>query len=95
MKIELDVDLRPAGTGPAAKEKAVVDPEVRAEKLRRDREERWLRRIALARVIEARISDGKFADQAGVARQCGVSRSMMSKFTAVLAMSNHRCCQPD
>ncbi|MEZ4387213.1 MAG: hypothetical protein R3D98_06475 [Candidatus Krumholzibacteriia bacterium] len=79
MKIKLDVDLRPAGTGPVAKEKPVVDPEVRADELRRDREERMLRRIALARVIEARIAAGDFADLADTARRCGVSGARVSQ----------------
>ena len=68
MRVELDVDLRPAGAAP----KPVVDPEVVAEKRRRAREERLLRRIAMAQVIEARIADGEFADLADVARRCGV-----------------------
>ena len=79
MRVELEVDLRPAGPEPVASEKHVVDPEVRAAQQRRDREERWLRRIALAQVIEARIAAGVFADLADVARRCGVSRARISQ----------------
>ncbi|HOX27272.1 MAG TPA: hypothetical protein PLL30_16255 [Candidatus Krumholzibacteria bacterium] len=77
MRVELNVDLRPAR--PVAAEKPVVDPEIRAEALRRDREERWLQRIALARVIDAGIASGTFADLASVARRCGVSRARVSR----------------
>jgi hypothetical protein len=76
MRVELDVDLRPAG--PALKPKPVVDPEVVAENRGRAREERLLRRIALAQVVETRIAAGAFADMADVARRCGVSRARMS-----------------
>jgi len=85
MRVELSVDLRPAK--PVAAEKPVVDPEARAEKQRRDREERWLRRIALARVIEAGIARGAFADLASVARWCGVSRARVSVLTSRLTVS--------
>lgn len=78
MRVELDVDLRPAGPGAETKVKAVVNPEVRAEKQRRSREERMLRRIALARVIETGIYGGEFADLADVARCCGISRARVS-----------------
>jgi hypothetical protein len=43
------------------------------------REERRLRRIALARAIEARITRGEFIDMADVARRCVVSRACISK----------------
>jgi len=79
MRVELDVDLRPAGPGAEAKGKAVVNPEVTAEKQRQSREDRMLRRIALARVIEAGIVGGEFADLADVARRCNVSRARASK----------------
>lgn len=78
MRIELEVDLRSAGPGLAATEKSAVDPEIRAEKLLRDREERRLRRLALGRVIEARIASGYFADLAAVARRCGASKARIS-----------------
>jgi hypothetical protein len=74
MRVELNVDLRPAG----AALKPVVDPEVVAEKRRRNGEDRLLRRIALAQVIETRIAAGTFADMAAVARHCGVSRARLS-----------------
>jgi len=79
MRIELEVDLRPAGPGPVAEDKPVVDREISAEKRRRDREERALRRIALARVIEARIAAGDFDSLADLARHCGVSRASVSQ----------------
>lgn len=82
MRVVLSVDLRPSGPGPVTKATPVVDPKVRAEKQRRDREERWLRRVALARVIEAGIASGEFADLADVARQCGVSRARVSMVMA-------------
>lgn len=81
MRIELDVDLRPTGPGPVAGEKPVVDPEARADKQRRDREERMLRRIALARVIEDWVATCKYADLADAARQCRVSRAQISQLS--------------
>ncbi len=75
MRVELDVNIRPAGPDPTATD---VAPELRAENQRRDREDRWLRRIALARVIEARIVEEEFTDLADVARRCRVSRARVS-----------------
>ena len=75
MRVELNVDLRP--TRPEA---AVVEtPEAKAEKRRQGREERWLRRIALARVVESKIACGEFADLADAARRCGTSRARLSQ----------------
>lgn len=75
MRVELAVDLRPAGAAP----KPIVDPELEGEKRCHAREERLLRRIAMAQVIEARIAEGKFADLADVAVRCGVSRARVSQ----------------
>jgi hypothetical protein len=77
MRVELDVDLRPARSEPSPK--PVVDPEFTAEKRRRRRTEQFLRRVALARVIEAAIRSGDFEDLAKLARQCRVSRALVSK----------------
>ena len=77
MRVELEVDLRPAR--PVAKTEPVDDPKKKAEKQRRDREERTLRRIALAQAIEAGVAAGTFTDLADAARRCGVSKSMVSK----------------
>ena len=79
MRVELEVDLRP--TRPEAA--AVETPEAKAEKRRRDREDIWLRRIALARVIEAGIVSGEFTDLADAARRCGVSRARVSQVVDV------------
>jgi hypothetical protein len=76
MRIELNVNLRPARPEPEAK--PVVGPEVVVKKRCRAREERLLRRIAVAQVVEARIAEGEFADLADAARHCGVSRAQMS-----------------
>ena len=75
MRVELEIDLQPVRPEAAP----VETLEAKAEKRRRNREERMLRRIALARLIEARIADGEFADLADVARWCGVSRARMSQ----------------
>ena len=79
MRVELNVDLRPARS--VSTKKSDSDPNAKAEQQRRDREERMLRRIPLARVIEAQIADGKFADLADVARRCGTSRARVSQIT--------------
>ena len=63
-------------------EKLVFAPEVRAEARRRSREDRWLRRVALARVIEAGIASGDFTDLADVAKQCQVSRARVSQLVS-------------
>jgi hypothetical protein len=76
MRIELDVDLRPERPEPVVK--PVVDPEFVADKRGRAREDRLLRRIALAQVIETRIAAGEFADLADVAYRCHVSRARVS-----------------
>ena len=75
MRMELEVDLR--STRPEAA--AMETPEARAEKQRRDREERKLRRIALAQVIEAGIAAREFTDLSDAARRCGVSRARVSQ----------------
>ena len=84
MRMELEVDLRPARPETAA----VETPEAKAEKRRRDRKERRLRRIALAQVIEAKIADGEFADLADVARRCGVSRARVSQLIDISSTTN-------
>jgi len=82
MRVEIEVDLRPAPPGPAAEAKPTVDPAARAEQRRRDREERMLRRLALAQVIEASITIGRFNDMADLAQLCGVSRARVSQVIA-------------
>jgi hypothetical protein len=77
MRVELDVDLRLAR--PEPEPKPAADPASPEEKLRRYQEERFLRRLALVRVIEARIAAGEFKDMAEVAQRCHVSRARMSK----------------
>ena len=77
MRVELQVDLRPERRRPVAK--PVVDAEARAEKQRLAREDRRLRQIALARLIEDRIASGQFASLADVARRCLVSRARVSQ----------------
>jgi hypothetical protein len=77
MRVELQVDLRAERRRPVAK--PVVNNEARAEAQRLAREDRWLRRIALARLIEAKIATGEFASLADVARRCGVSRARVSQ----------------
>ena len=77
MRVELQVDLRPERRRPVAK--PVVDPEARAENKRLAREDRRLRQIALARLIEDRIASGEFASLADIARRCGVSRARVSQ----------------
>ena len=62
-----------------AKPKPVVDAEARAEKQRLAREDRRLRQIALAQLIEDRIASGEFASLADAARRCGVSRARVSQ----------------
>jgi len=81
MRVELQVDLRPERRPSTAK--PVVDAEARAEKQRLAREDRRLRQIALARLIEERIAVGQFASLADVARRCGVSRARVSQVMAV------------
>ncbi len=72
MRVELEVDLQSSDTGRASKDDAgIKQPSI-------SREDRWLRRIALARVIEARIASGEFIDLADVARRCKVSRPATS-----------------
>lgn len=90
MRVELEVNLRPTGPGPVAGKKSVADPEIRAERQHRDRKERWLRRIALRRVIEARIDSGEFTDLADVARRSGVSKTRVSNLADVAATSRSR-----
>ncbi len=76
MRVEVEIDLRP--TRPEPEAKPAVDPEVVAEKRRSSSEDRQLRRIALAQVIEARIAAGEFKDMAEVAQRCRVSRARLS-----------------
>jgi AraC-like DNA-binding protein len=57
--------------------------ETQAEKQRLAREDRHLRQIALARLIEDRIAAGEFASLADVARRCGVSRARVSQVSSV------------
>lgn len=78
MRVELDVDLRPAKPAPGAAERTVVDPEALAKRSRSRREERFLRRVALASVIEDAVATGEFRDLAHVARRCRVSRARVS-----------------
>lgn len=84
MRVELDIALRPERTdrvpAPVAES---VSAAVRQHQLK---EERWLRRIALARVIEDAITAGEFEDLADVARRCGISRALVSHLCA-------RCAQ--
>lgn len=80
MRIELDVDLRPEK--PQAQPKPGVDPKAGTERQRRAQEERFLRRIALAQVIETHIAAGEFADLADVAHRCSVSRARISALVA-------------
>lgn len=87
MPVELNVDLRPMK--PEPKPKPIADPVPAAEKLRRYREERFLRRVALAQAIEAKIADGTFADLSDVARRCHVSRARVSALVA-----GARCRRP-
>jgi hypothetical protein len=89
MRIELEVNLQSSDTGRASKD----DAEIKQPGL--SREDRWLRRIALARAIEARISSREFTDLADVARRCGVSRSRVSVITAGLTMTQHFRRQTD
>ncbi len=77
MRVELKVDLRPTRRTAAAK--PIVDAEARAEKQLLAREDRRLRQIALARLIEDRIASGEFTSLADVARRCGVSRARVSQ----------------
>ena len=77
MRVELQINLRPERRLPAPK--PVVDAKARAENQRIAREDRRLRQIALARLIEDRIASGEFASLADVARRCGVSRARVSK----------------
>ncbi len=86
MRVELDVELRPVSRGSANESISETIP--RAELQRRDREERRLKRIALARTIDAGIANGTFADLADVARRCGVSRARVSKLVTVTTMSH-------
>jgi hypothetical protein len=78
MSVEFEVNLRPTGAAP----NPVVDREVVAANRFRAREERFLRRATLARVVEARIAAGEFDDMADPARRRHVSRARMSKFVA-------------
>ena len=80
MRVELQVDLRPNGRRPVAK--PVVDAGARAENQRLAREDRRLRQIALARLIEERVASGDFASLADAARRCGVSRARVSQTIA-------------
>ena len=88
MRLELEVDLRPVR--PGAEAKPVADKKARAEVLRREREERMLRRVALARVIEGRIAAGGFVDLADAARRCGVSRARVSYVVGLGGMIDTR-----
>ena len=81
MRVELSVDLRPIRRRPVAK--PVVDAGARAEKQRLAREDRRLRQIALARLIEERIASGEFASLADAARRCGVSRARVSQVVTI------------
>lgn len=79
MRVELVVNLRPEPRRPKAATKPVADPVARAEKQRVACEDRRLRQIALARLIEERIASGQFASLADVVRKCGVSRARVSQ----------------
>ena len=90
MRVTLAVDLRPTRRTSVAK--PIVDAKARAEKLRRYQEDRRLRRIALAQVIEAKIATGEFASLADAARRCGVSRARVSQVfgSKIISYSNRR-----
>jgi len=72
LKVNLGPEQKPASPARPSNRKA---QEAAAS---RDRENRWLRRIALARVVARAINDGDFADMANLARHCGVSRARLS-----------------
>lgn len=87
MRVELKVDLRPEPRRPKAAVKPVADPVARADKQRLAREDRRLRQIALALLIEDRIASGEFASLADVARWCRVSRARVSQVVNVSSKS--------
>ena len=87
MRVELVVNLRAVRRRPVPRP---VDAEARAEKQRLAREDRWLRRIALVRLIEDRIASGDFASLADVARRCGVSRARVSQVVTPLKSNPNR-----
>ena len=74
MRIELDVDLSQRAEPPLASDDAT-----RAGQRRSAREERRLRRIALAQHIDRLVQTGQVESYAEVARVCGVSRAAVSK----------------
>ena len=78
MRIELEVELRNAQRVKSVDSRANAEPHVRCAKPNRGHEERWLRRIALARCIVGRIDHGCFESFADAARICGVSRARVS-----------------
>lgn len=82
MRVELSVNLRHGKPVLEAKKKPVINLEAKAEKWRRDREDRWLQRLALAHVVAHAIDCGEFTDMAAVARRCGVSRARISNLVS-------------
>ena len=74
MRIELDVDLNRCRDPAPATDKAAG-----AEQRRSAREDRRLRRIALAQHIDHLVQTGQVESHADIARMCGVSRAAVTK----------------
>lgn len=75
MKVEMKVDLRM----PVRQEKRNPKSPYKGPKPPSSRAGRRLWYIAVAREIEARVEDGRFASMADAARWCGVSRARICK----------------
>ena len=76
MRVELDVALKPAY--PERIPAPTAPASTYEERQKQLKEERLLRRIALAQVIEKAVADGRFEDLAAVAHRCRVSRARVS-----------------
>jgi hypothetical protein len=82
VRVELKVNLSPERC-PASPARP-PDRQTREAAASLDRENRRLKRIALARVVARAISDGDFIDMADLARRCGVSRARLSNVVGSL-----------
>jgi hypothetical protein len=77
MRVEIQVDLKPQNRANGSRSQKPGEEESRQSS--RSREERRLRRIALARAVESAIVRCEFGDMADAARRCGVSRVRISR----------------
>lgn len=77
MRVELNLNLG-SNREPASRN-LERNSETREAAVSRNRENRKLQRIALARIITLAIDSGRFSDLADVSRRCAVSRACISK----------------